>query len=287
MGSCDSNAWLGRVAANHRLRLSLEYVSLLVLSLLWFAEPQSVRAVSTTVVISEFRFRGPNGGSDEFVELYNLASTPVDISGWKLTGSNNTGAVTVRATVPSGKIIPARGHYLFTNSSSAGGPYSGSVAGDQTYATGIVDDGGIAITLPDDTIVDQAGLSSGSAYKEGTPLPSLGSSNLDRSYERKPGGAVGSDQDSDDNSADFQLIAPSDPQNTSSVPSGSPTNPTGTGSANPSTVAAGGTTLLTLQVTPGQNPTSTGIAVAADLSSIGGPANQPLLDDGSNGDVTS
>jgi len=23
------------------------------------------------VVISEFRFRGPNGGSDEFIELYN------------------------------------------------------------------------------------------------------------------------------------------------------------------------------------------------------------------------
>ena len=286
MGSPASSDCLGRLAANRRLRLSVQYASILVLSLLWFAAPQSLRAVSTTVVISEFRVRGPNGGSDEFVELYNLASSPVDISGWKLKGSNNAGTVSVRATVPSGKIIPAHGHYLFTNSSTSGGPYSGSVAGDETYATGITDDGGIAITLPDDTIVDQAGLSSGSAYKEGTPLASLGTSNLDRSYERKPGGAAGSGQDSDNNSADFQLIAPSDPQNTSSAPSGSPTNPTGSGSANPSTVAAGGTTLLTVQVTPGQNPTSSGIAVGADLSSIGGLANQPLFDDGSNGDVT-
>jgi predicted extracellular nuclease len=285
MGSRVSSACPGRLAANRRLRLSVQYTSLLVLSLLWFA-PQTVRAVSTTVVISEFRVRGPNGGSDEFVELYNLTSSPVDISGWKLKGSNNSGTVSVRATVPSGKIIPAHGHYLFTNSSTAGGPYSGSVPGDETYATGITDDGGIAITLPDDTIVDQAGLSSGSAYQEGTPLASLGTSNLDHSYERKPGGAAGSGQDSDNNSADFQLIAPSDPQNTSSAPSGLPTNPTGTGSASPSTVAPGGTTFLTVQVTPGQNPASSGIAVATDLSPIGGLANQPLFDDGSNGDVT-
>src|SRR5262249_14908438 len=139
MGLYGSNACRGRVAVNRRLRLYLPYVSMLVVSLLWFAGPQSVRAVSTTIVVGEFRVRGPNGGSDEFVELYNLASSPVDISGWKLTGSNNSGTVSVRATVPSGRIIPAHGHYLFTNNSTAGGPYSGSVAGDQTYSTGIVD----------------------------------------------------------------------------------------------------------------------------------------------------
>jgi hypothetical protein len=33
--------------------------------------PASLSAVSTTIVISEFRVRGPSGGSDEFVELYN------------------------------------------------------------------------------------------------------------------------------------------------------------------------------------------------------------------------
>jgi len=30
-----------------------------------------VQAVSTTILISEFRTRGPSGASDEFVELYN------------------------------------------------------------------------------------------------------------------------------------------------------------------------------------------------------------------------
>src|SRR5437762_6712063 len=132
-------------------------------------------AGSSTVVISEFRVRGPNGGSDEFVELYNLSGSPVDLSGWKLQGSNNAGTVSVRATVPTGKVIGSGCHYLFTNSSTSGGPYSGAVPGDQTYATGITDDGGIAISKPDSIIVDQVGLSTGSAYKEGTPLATLGS----------------------------------------------------------------------------------------------------------------
>ena len=35
------------------------------------------------------------------------------------------------------------GHFLATN--NAAGGYSGSVAGDQTYNTGITDDGGIAV----------------------------------------------------------------------------------------------------------------------------------------------
>ncbi|MGH9754252.1 MAG: lamin tail domain-containing protein [Blastocatellia bacterium] len=65
-----------------------------------------------------------------------------------------------------------------------------------------------------------------------------------------------------------------------------PTNPTGIGSANPGTVAPGGMSLLTVAVTPGANPTSTGIMVIGDLSSIGGSGAQQFFDDGTNGDVT-
>src|SRR3989442_420228 len=64
------------------------------------------------------------------------------------------------------------------------------------------------------------------------------------------------------------------------------TSPTGTGAANPSSVAAGSATLLTVNVTPGANPTSTNLAVAGNLSSIGGSATQQFFDDGTNGDVT-
>jgi hypothetical protein len=85
------------------------------------------------------------------------------------------------------------------------------VAGNQTYTTGINDDGGIAITTGTDQIVDQVGMSNGSAFKENRVLSPLTVSS-DRSYERKPGGTSGSAQDTDDNRSDFQIRSPSDPQ---------------------------------------------------------------------------
>src|SRR5207244_4146947 len=48
----------------------------------------------------------------------------------------------------------------------------------------------------------------------------------------------------------------------------------------------GGMTLLTVSVTPGANPTSTGLAVSADLTAIGGGASQTFFDNGTSGDVT-
>ena len=64
------------------------------------------------------------------------------------------------------------------------------------------------------------------------------------------------------------------------------TPPSGTGSASPNPVPAGNSSLLTVTVTPGTNPTSTALAVRADLSSIGGSATQSLFDDGTHGDGT-
>ncbi|MDQ3822383.1 MAG: lamin tail domain-containing protein [Actinomycetota bacterium] len=265
---------------------------LLALVLLLVAVSSAVAATapaaSTNVVISEFRVRGPNGGNDEFVELYNLSGSPVSIGGWKIRGSNSAGTVSTRATITAGTTLAAGCHYLVTNASATAGPYSGAVPGDQTYTTGITDDGGVAVTLADDTVVDQVGMSTGSAFKEGTPVANLGTTNLDRSYERKPGGAAGSGTDTDNNSADFQLISPSAPQ--SSAPAHciggvTSTPPSGTGAATPSSVAPGGSSLLTVAVTPGSNPTSTGLAVSGDLTPIGGSATQAFFDDGSNGDA--
>src|SRR6266508_4434127 len=67
---------------------------------------------------------------------------------------------------------------------------------------------------------------------------------------------------------------------------GGSTNPSGVGSANPNTVQAGNQTLLTVTVTPGTNPNSTGLGVVGDLTSIGGSATQSFFDNGTNGDVT-
>jgi len=244
---------------------------------------EPVRATSSTVVISEFRVRGPNGGSDEFVELYNLSASPVAIGGWKINGSNNAGTISTRVTIGASVVLNPGCHFLATNSSANGGPYSGAVPGDQTYATGITDDGGIALLTSSDVIVDQVGLSAGSAYKEGTPLASLGSQNVNRGYERLPGGAAGSATDTDSNTADFRLLAPSDPQSLASscVAAGTPT---GAGSAMPSVAGPGDSVLLTVAVTPGTPPQSIS-SVTGDLQPIGGGAAESFFDDGTNGDA--
>jgi hypothetical protein len=170
-------------------------------------------SVGHTVLISEFRFRGPNGANDEFVEIYNNTDASIDIGGYTLRGSNNAGTVSIRATVAAGAILPPHGHFLFVNG-AAGTP--NAARANQTYATGVTDDGGVAIARPDGVLLDQVGLSQGSAYREGTPLASLGATNSDHSYEREPGSAEGSGTDTGDNANDFQLIAPSDPQNLAS-----------------------------------------------------------------------
>ncbi|MEA2480291.1 MAG: hypothetical protein QOJ07_2213, partial [Thermoleophilaceae bacterium] len=188
-------------------------VVLLALALLEVAVPAAAQA-SAPVTISEFRTRGPSAqaGSDEFVELYNATSSPISVGGYKLRGSNNAGSIADRATIPGPTTISAGCHYLFTNSVG----YSGGVVGDQTYSTGIADDGGVALTLADNTVVDQVGMSGGSAFKEGTPLTPL-STATDQSYERGPGGPSGNGTDTDDNAADFQVLAPSAPQDSASA----------------------------------------------------------------------
>ncbi len=67
---------------------------------------------------------------------------------------------------------------------------------------------------------------------------------------------------------------------------GGPTNPSGSGAATPSTLSAGDSTLLTVTVTPGTIPTSTGLAVTGNLTAIGGSSTQQFFDNGTNGDVT-
>ncbi len=247
----------------------------------------SLSAASLTIVISEFRTRGPNGGNDEFIEPYNLSSSPVNIRGWQVKGSSSSGTVSTRAVINNGITLNPGCHYLITNSNPTGGPYSGSVGGNQNYSVGTVNEVGIALTLPDGTIFDQMGMSSGSAFKKGSTLSPL-TSDSNKSYERRLGGPSGSSTDTDNNGADFRPISPSDPQNAASscIGEDAPTNPSGFGNAPPQSVGADNTTLLTVDVSPSANPTSTGILVTGDLSAIGGGASQQFFNDGTNGDAT-
>ena len=235
------------------------------------------------VVISEFRFRGPASGNDEFVELFNAGTAPVDITGWTLRASTNTGATFLRATIVAPTTINPGCFYLMTNATLSGG-YSGSVPGNLTFSgNAFGDDAGVALTTRVATeIVDQVGQGSRVGYGEGTRLPIL-LTNVNRGVERRPGGDRGF-VDTDDNAADFREINPPTPQNAQS-PCLVSQNIAIAANATPSPAEQGEPLEVVGRVSPGKVPPSSGVTVFGDLSAVGGSARMPLADNGVRPDL--
>jgi uncharacterized repeat protein (TIGR01451 family) len=174
------------------------------------------------VLISEFRAHGSAGVDaelDDFVELYNNTNVaitvgPVDASGgWALVAREANGLPVVRATVPKGTVIPARGHYLVTAAAYSLGALA---AGDLPVAGNILDTGGVALFRTADPAkfgameerLDAAGFNSVSdqMYREGSGLTPFDAVQAEQSFVRKLN-SVGQPQDTGDNAADFQLIS--------------------------------------------------------------------------------
>jgi predicted extracellular nuclease len=234
----------------------------------------------TGIVISEFRFRGPSGGNDEFVELFNAGTAPVDISGWQIRGANNNTppAVNTRVTINPGTIINPGCFFLAVNTNAGG--FSGGVPFNQTYATGIADDGGVALTTTSTAvIIDQVGQGSNAAgFGEGQRLPMV-NTNTNRGIERRPGGVQGH-IDTNNNFADFTEIIPGTPKNSDVANCLTPGSIGITASVSPTALEPGQTLTVFGMVAPGTIPPSSGITVEGDLSAVGGSATTPLADNG-------
>ena len=56
-------------------------------------------AQAADLSISQFRVRGPAGGNDEFIELFNGGRQALDLSGYKLNASNASGTTGTRLTL--------------------------------------------------------------------------------------------------------------------------------------------------------------------------------------------
>ena len=71
-------------------RLFVAGFAVFVLALLMMVLGTSAQATPAgdNVVLSEWTSRGPGGSTDEFVELYNADTVPVDISNWELRASD-------------------------------------------------------------------------------------------------------------------------------------------------------------------------------------------------------
>ena len=174
------------------------------------------------VVISEFRLRGPSGDNDEFVEIYNDSNSPLTVQatdlsgGWAIRASDGG----LRCTIPNGTIIPARGHFLCANAvgyslSGYPGGISVNAVPDDTYTIDIFDGAAVAVftsttTSSGLTLLDVVGFSGtiGSLTREGIGLNFVPvATNTEHSFVRKL--VSGIPQDTNDNAADFVLVATS------------------------------------------------------------------------------
>jgi len=171
---------------------------------------------ATSVVISELRGDGPNGGGDELIELFNATASDVVLDGWELQvwdGAWNTTFDFTSLTLEPGQ------HFLLASATAS----LGAVAADAEFgpgasgsiygipgAFGLKNDGGARLLDSVDAVVDTVGM--GTSPHEKDPLPK-GDGRTLATYERLGGGAYGSCVDTDDNSEDFVLRPTQDPQN--------------------------------------------------------------------------
>lgn len=198
------------------------------------------RAGAGDVIVSEYRLDGPNGPTDEFVELYNDTDQSITVStgdgsaGWALVrGRDVSGSPALETyhVIPNGTVIPARAHYLVTGAAYGLADYGGAnaAAGDAAAASGdLGGDGspfrGLALfrtanpanfaaaerldaagcpTLSHALLVEGAG--AGPCANVGTPAQPAAHYSLARKLDG------GTPQDTDDNAADFRLVAVDSP----------------------------------------------------------------------------
>ena len=264
-----------------RARLLALFTLGVVVSALVAAAPQ---AVSSGVVISQVYGGGGNSGAtlkNDFIELYNRGTTTVDLTGWSVQYASATGT-TWQVTPLTGSIAPDQ-HYLVGEAAGAGGTVdlptpdaTGSIAMSATAGKVALVSATAALTAcTAASVVDLVGYGSTASCFETAPASGL--SNTTAAIRLDDGAT-----ETDNNAADFVMGTPT-PRNTSF---GGTTSPSGTGAASPSAVEPGALSKLTVAVTPGTNPASTGLTVSANLSAIGGSATQSFFDDGTNGDQT-
>ncbi|MGD9691018.1 MAG: lamin tail domain-containing protein [Phycisphaerales bacterium] len=263
------------------------------------------------VVISQVNGNGGLGVDPfdrDFVELFNRGSMPVDLAGWSVQLFGDFGTATTQAT-PAWDVIPISGiiypgQYLLIAPSFQRGSLGSNVVTLPLPAPdvmGPVYDGAILVSenngvaLMSTTMPIAAGTCPNGRpdlvdlFRYGHPnalcfegsgpgLPTL--SGIDRAVSRNDGGCV----DGNDNAFDLTSSVPPMPRNSDS-------NAFVALSYQPALTIAGDGSIVTLTASRASLVSCTPLAGAltaasANLSALGLAANQPLFDDGTNGDLS-
>jgi predicted extracellular nuclease len=258
-------------------------------------------AASPGIVISQVYGGGGNSGAqwkNDFVELYNRGTAAVSVTDWSVqyTSATGPGNFSGSVTVLSGTILPGQ-YYLVKQSAGTGGTLdlpTSDATGSATMAAGagkvalVSSKSGVACnggTTPCTaaqlaSIVDLVGYGNATFYEGSAAAPTLSNTTA---AMRKGGGCT----DTDNNGADFAAVTPVPRNSATTAHDCRWTDLAAVAAANPAAgLFAGSSSLLTVAVTPGTFPTSTGVAVSANLTAVGGATAQVLHDDGLTGDVT-
>lgn len=210
-------------------------------------------ASTSGVVISQVYGGGGNSGAtytNDFIELFNAGSAPVSLAGWSVQYAGGTGSSwTNKTNLPSVTLQPGQ-YFLIQQAAGTGG----TTALPTPDATGTVAMGGTAgkVALVSSTTALTGTQPSGSTLVD---LVGYGSASAVNGYETATPGATTNSTgalrinagctDTDNNSADFTITAPT-PRNSLSafnVCSGSPApSPSPTPSPSPSPTPAPATT---------------------------------------------
>ncbi len=161
---------------------------------------------SSGLLLSEVMTGGASA-SDEFIELYDASTDPVDLVGDEVVYVSATGGtVTRKATwTTTTPLVPGQ-HLLLANSA---GVYA--AVADATYTGGLAATGGaVALRAADGTVIDATAWGNATnGFIEGATAsaPPAGSS-----LERLPGGPAGNGVDTNDDSLDWFVQPDPDPQ---------------------------------------------------------------------------
>jgi predicted extracellular nuclease len=179
----------------------------------------AVATGSTTIAISEVYGGGGNAGApytNDFVELRNLGSGPVSLSGWSIQYASATGSSWGVTALPA--VTLAAGQFFLVQEASGGANGAPLPTPDATGTTALAAGAGkvalvssasaLSGTCPSG-LVDLVGYGGTASCFEGTGAAAAPSNTV--SDQRAGHGLT----DTNDNAADFQTAAP-DPQNTSS-----------------------------------------------------------------------
>ncbi len=178
-----------------------------------FCIPLAVSAaIAGHAVVNELRIEGASGADDDWVELYNPTASAIPLSGWSLQKFSAGGST--KYVQPLAGTLPAGGYFLVVRDGADTAQSlkdkadlladdSFSLAADNVvYLVNGSD--AILPASPDASIIDYVGFGSAS-FHEGAAAPAVSTG---KSLSRVPDG-----EDTDDNFADFALLAAPTPQN--------------------------------------------------------------------------